>query len=416
MYGASSRGKQVLLHFVQFMTKQGELEAHGLPKTGQTWYPEAVFAQISYETDSEASAKQYCSALREYAAPECFDIHVIANPNSGKGKGEALVNMIRTQAKLSRHKIHIQTTKAAGQATTIAKNLLLSSENSIVATVGGDGTMCEALEGLLKRDDADTRKLTICYIPAGSANAVANLTGQGDPSTAIWALFKGKARPIDLFEFNQGPRTRYGALSVTSGMVSDIDIDSEIFRCCGPPRFTAYAVIKIFCCCGICRPCCGGHTNISYPMKIHYVPADKPTQSKWDHTDQSQGWETWEGSVQFFHLVNAPALDTNFKPSPDCRIDDGMMWMTWSDPLGRIPLVGEFDRIDDGVHLKNKYWRQKKVQAVYVEIKRKNVKVVLDGEVCEPGKAFSAHALRKRVNCVVGSGTLPAFGPEPTES
>eukprot|EP01061_Rhynchopus_euleeides_P005765 TRINITY_DN14937_c0_g1_i1.p1 TRINITY_DN14937_c0_g1~~TRINITY_DN14937_c0_g1_i1.p1 ORF type:complete len:423 (+),score=104.02 TRINITY_DN14937_c0_g1_i1:53-1321(+) len=297
VYGSSTRGNYVYIHFVQFPVKHDPMGPQGLPLKGGTWYDQAAFAQLSFPTESDAVAAQHCAAIKEWAAPVRRTIFVIANPRSGKGKGARVAAVIESQLRFTRHDVTVQMTKSPGEATAIAKNLLID-DDSIVATVGGDGTMCEALEGLFQRNDKDTRPFTVCYVPAGSSNAVAHMTGHADPVTATWSLLKGDSRPMDLMEFKQEDRVRYGALSVTSGLVSDIDIDSEMCRCCGPTRFTLYAVMKIFCCCVCCKCCFPVHANLKYPMRIHYVTSDKPKPSgAWDINDSSQGWETWEGDA-----------------------------------------------------------------------------------------------------------------------
>ena len=409
VYGSSTRGNYVYIHFVQFPVKHDPMGPQGLPLKGGAWYDQAAFAQLSFPTESDAVAAQHCAAIKEWAAPVRRTIFVIANPRSGKGKGARVAAVIESQLRFTRHDVTVQMTKSPGEATAIAKNLLID-DDSIVATVGGDGTMCEALEGLFQRNDKDTRPFTVCYVPAGSSNAVAHMTGHADPVTATWSLLKGDSRPMDLMEFKQEDRVRYGALSVTSGLVSDIDIDSEMCRCCGPTRFTLYAVMKIFCCCVCCKCCFPVHANLKYPMRIHYVTSDNPKPSgAWDINDSSQGWETWEGDTQFFHLLTAPSIDQTVKLAPTCRVDDGKLYLGWMTPIGRTSIVDEFDKFEDGIHLEGEKWTEKVVQAVYVQPRRKDVKVVLDGESCSPSVPFMASVLPKRVNVVVGSGSLPAF-------
>lgn len=51
-----------------------------------------------------------------------------------------------------------------------------------------------------------------------------------DPRAAAFAIIKGAHRPLDLFAMTQGNETIYSHLSLTYGLVADIDIKSEVFR------------------------------------------------------------------------------------------------------------------------------------------------------------------------------------------
>eukprot|EP01059_Diplonema_ambulator_P005885 TRINITY_DN15660_c3_g1_i1.p1 TRINITY_DN15660_c3_g1~~TRINITY_DN15660_c3_g1_i1.p1 ORF type:complete len:469 (+),score=150.45 TRINITY_DN15660_c3_g1_i1:45-1451(+) len=416
VYGAEYSGKKVFVRFIKYEEKKDvKMTESGLPAMGQPWYRHTAMDKVKVKMDEESVAKKMCEQIREWASPRRFNIHVIANPNSGKGKGSKVAKTVMEHAAFSRHSITLTETKGAGEATQIAKNLLLD-DYSIVAAVGGDGTMCECIEGLMQRADARKGKFTICYIPAGSANAVAHMTGQGDAVTATWSLLKGETRPLDLFQFQQKDRIRYGTLSVTSALIADIDIDSEMCRCMGPVRFVAYAVAKLLCCYKYICCCCTTHHTVEYPMRVRWLPHDDdvdvqtpPKGPMWDINDKSLGWKEFEGDVMFFQAVSAPALDQDMKVAPTCRLDDGKMYVSWMTPKVRCGLIEEFDNIEDAKHLKSNRWTEECVKAVHVELPDPKSKVVLDGESCETAVPFHVEILPGFLNVVVGTGDLPAF-------
>lgn len=43
------------------------------------------------------------------------------------------------------------------------------------------------------------------------------------------------------------PNKLYSFLSITYGLIADIDLESEKFRCCGAARFTLYGVYLLLC-------------------------------------------------------------------------------------------------------------------------------------------------------------------------
>eukprot|EP01063_Lacrimia_lanifica_P034351 TRINITY_DN6331_c0_g1_i1.p1 TRINITY_DN6331_c0_g1~~TRINITY_DN6331_c0_g1_i1.p1 ORF type:complete len:434 (+),score=138.18 TRINITY_DN6331_c0_g1_i1:33-1334(+) len=391
IYGAVADGADLSIKAV--VLEENGAFAKGIPGKGEPWYNKAAFAPHTVRCATPEDAAAQAEQVKQWLAPEPKDIHIIVNPNSGLRKGKAIGELVAKHVQFSPHRVHLYHTTKPLDAVGIAAGLRLQ-EGSIVATVGGDGTMCEALQGLLQRPDAAAGKFTICYIPCGSANAMSYMTGQGDPTTAIWAMLRGRTRPLDLFKFTQGMDTRYGVLSVTSSLIADIDIDSEMCRCCGASRFLLYTIMKLFCC---CCTCCSRHANLAHPMRVEYK------------TPGSAEWQSWEGDAQFFQVTNAPAIDAATKISPDARLDDGQLFITWSERLSRISLVGEFDRFEDKTHLDRPHWQKRTASAVRVTDLKKYSKVVIDGEACRTGEGFEMEVMPSFVNIIVGSGTLPAF-------
>ena len=65
-------------------------------------------------------------------------------------------------------------------------------------------------------------------------------------SSAVFILLRGKPHPLDLFSIQNEKEKRFGFLSVTWGISSDIDIESEKFRSLGSARFTLGFMQKLF--------------------------------------------------------------------------------------------------------------------------------------------------------------------------
>ena len=412
VYGASSKGCTLVIRIVKTPNENGVTISSktGLPQKGKPWYEAVKWSATKMILDDEKTTRRWKAKVKEWACPRKLNIYVIANPHSGNGRGEKIRQSVQKHVAFTRHKITVSTTKGRGDATSIAAGLVLD-EDSIVATIGGDGSMCEALEGLMQRPDAEKGKFTICYIPSGSANAMAHMTGVGDDITSIWGLVKGESRELDLFSFHQANRVRYGVLSVTTGLIADIDIDSEVCRCCGTIRFVCYTVAKLFCCCCCCCVCAKHHST-SYPMKIKWLPADGPADDiqkplakpKYDVNDESLGWQSHEGTVQFFQATSAPALDQATKVMPHARLADGILHASWSTPQNRLGLISEFDAIEEGTHAESKRWTEIKAKSIYAEMPRSRDKVVLDGEDCEAGKTWQSEIYPSFLNVIVGTG------------
>ncbi|KAJ9461049.1 Sphingosine kinase 1 [Diplonema papillatum] len=419
VYGVSVAKAAMYVKSVTFSKRTIKVGDNGIPVKGEPWYLPGKFTETKLDFATSDAARQATAQVAAWTCPTRLRIFVIANPHSGGGNGQAVAKLVEQQAKYTLHSVTIQLTTARGEATQLAENLPLDDgETAIVAALGGDGTMCEVIEGLMRRKDCAQGRFTVAYIPAGSANAMAHMVGCGDPAVAIWALFKGETRKMDAFQFRQGGRTRYGVLSVTAGLVADIDIDSEICRCCGYIRVLVYALTKLLCC-GCCCCCSTTHHRTQYPMRISWVPPGKPEEDtitgappstpRYPLSDTALQWKHWEGPVNFFQTVSAPALDETMKLCPAARLDDGCLHVSWMQPTHRINLLTEFDRIEDCTHLENSRWEQHRAQAVHGKMLAPKEKVVLDGELCELSQDWSAECMPHYLNVVVGSGPLSAF-------
>ncbi|GAB4814339.1 hypothetical protein N2152v2_001385 [Parachlorella kessleri] len=116
-----------------------------------------------------------------------------------------------------------------------------------VVSIGGDGTTYEVLQGLLGRSDWDAmRRLPLVQVPCGSGNALAASTGLWDPLTAAFAIVRGATSALDIVSVLQPPGRRYYSfLSLTFGLIPNLDIGTEHLRWMGGTRFTVGALKQI---------------------------------------------------------------------------------------------------------------------------------------------------------------------------
>jgi YegS/Rv2252/BmrU family lipid kinase len=112
---------------------------------------------------------------------------IIINPTAGNGYAKEAWPAIQHELDSSQVDYHHQFTKYAGHATYLATKLAqsqMSQETTVVIAMGGDGTLHEVLNGLIK--GAPNRPLPLAYIPAGTGNDFARAYGISlDPRTAL---------------------------------------------------------------------------------------------------------------------------------------------------------------------------------------------------------------------------------------
>ncbi|XP_064625235.1 sphingosine kinase 2-like [Lineus longissimus] len=124
-----------------------------------------------------------------------------------------------------------------------------------IIIVSGDGLIFEVLNGLMMRNDwEEAVKIPIGAIPGGSGNALCCAINHaaGEPFLENWALhsayilIKHQIVPMDLVAIDTAKRRIYSFLSISWGIMADVDIESEKYRRLGPVRFTIGGLTRIF--------------------------------------------------------------------------------------------------------------------------------------------------------------------------
>jgi diacylglycerol kinase (ATP) len=153
---------------------------------------------------------------------------VIVNPAARKGR--ALARWPSIQAELTRRLGPVEPlfTTAPGHATDLAREALGRGVRRIVA-VGGDGTVNEALNGLLdpsgRLSEPDA---VLCPVPAGTANELCRALGHlARPGLAYDAAASPRSRAVDLMRvrctgLDGRPVDRFGYLIVAIGAAAAV--------------------------------------------------------------------------------------------------------------------------------------------------------------------------------------------------
>jgi len=183
--------------------------------------------------------------------PEQRKYFILINPKSGKGKSLELFNStIEPILKDAMIKYEAFITEYSGHVMKLAKDFDHKKYDAIIIC-SGDGLAYEYINGIMKRVDwEDCLQTPIGMVPTGSGNALsASINYAADENfgivNAMYVLLKGKSHPMDLFSCHNSKGTVYGFLSLTWGLLSDVDIESEKYRFLGPLRFLLVGVQRI---------------------------------------------------------------------------------------------------------------------------------------------------------------------------
>jgi len=142
-------------------------------------------------------------------------IFLIANPAAARASERSSRSIVEVLHGAG-FALTVLTTSGPGDAVELCREAV-REEADVVATFGGDGTVMEALEGLL---DAD---VPLAVIPGGTANLLAgNLRIPNNPAKAAQVIVEGRARTIDIGRIETEEVTRYFAVGAGAGYDAEL--------------------------------------------------------------------------------------------------------------------------------------------------------------------------------------------------
>ncbi|KAJ2203988.1 hypothetical protein IW143_005652, partial [Coemansia sp. RSA 520] len=171
----------------------------------------------------------------------------------------------------------LKITESQGYAGDFVKTQDLSMYTSIVS-VSGDGLLHEVLNGLLARPDwPSLRNIALGVVPTGTGNGLAKTLDCIWPEQAAVAIVRAQSRPIDIMSATMASGViEYGFLSLTWGLLGDVDIESERMRWAGSARLDLYATLRLM--------------NLRYyGGRLHYLPAAVTADDSDNDEEQSEG-------------------------------------------------------------------------------------------------------------------------------
>ncbi|KAJ8524631.1 hypothetical protein ON010_g16486 [Phytophthora cinnamomi] len=190
---------------------------------------------------------------------------VLVNPVSGSGRAlQIYENKVAPVLRFANVETEVKVMDHANHAMEIVMEVPLGVYDCVVA-VGGDGSLYEIVQGLMKRPDWNVAiRQPIGIIPGGSGNGLAHSIAhqseeKGKPVNAAFILAKGMPHNLDITSVRNGKETTYSFLSLEWASIADVDIGSEKLRVLGALRFTVAFVNQLV----FQRP--------EYPGKIWYL-------------------------------------------------------------------------------------------------------------------------------------------------
>ncbi len=296
--------------------------------------------------------------------------YFIVNPVAGKGKSiVSAIEKIKEECS-NRDDTTIYLTKGIGDAERFCRETAALPGEHRFIVCGGDGTVCEALNGIIGNDNA-----SLAIVPVGTGNDfVRNFYSRKEEKDLFFdpcAQLDGEEVLIDYLDVTiDNSSKKYSLNMLNSGFDSEVADRVNVLR-----------------------------GNKFIPAKFAYIYSliekffQKPTVTA---TITVDGEEPDSKEKLLIAIGNGKFCGGGFKAAPKAMLCDGVMDLCAVTNIGRIKFLGLVGNYKKGTHLDNE--KLKKLftyrQCKQIEIAfDKPQKVVFDGEtvVCE-------HLLIKNVN------------------
>lgn len=123
--------------------------------------------------------------------------HIILNPTSGRGAALKALKIVEARLKDAKIEYQVHKTEYAGHATDIVKELS-ATPDTVILTMGGDGSFYEALNGIQNFDN-----VTLGLVPCGSGNDFVKVSGHSmDVEKSMDIIVNGKVGYLDFIQLD----------------------------------------------------------------------------------------------------------------------------------------------------------------------------------------------------------------------
>lgn len=288
-------------------------------------------------------------------------LKIIVNPASDRGRtaqiGEALQALLHERATAASEKgqpydLDWELTEQPGHATALAEQATREGFDIIVA-VGGDGTVHEVINGLM-RIEADKRPI-LGIIPVGTGNDfVHNLGLSLDRSQAAHCLFAGNTRLVDIGMISDGSgRREYWDNTIGIGFSGAVNIAGR--KRTKTRGFIVYLMAVL-------------ETILLRPPAINaLIQID----------DQPAG----EREVSMVSICNGPREGGGFPVAPHAVMDDGKITYMIMRGMSRLLMLYFLPIVMSANHLKYEwYFEEATAQRLHIEANQ-TLAIHADGEI-----------------------------------
>ena len=273
-------------------------------------------------------------------------LHLVVNPEGGLKKGISILKEVQPLFKKASIELNILKTEYSGHAEVYANTIEYLGYDGICA-IGGDGTMSELINGMLKRKDGE--KLPIGLIPGGTGNSLMHDLDCLEPKKAVKRIIQGKIKPIDIAKVDANGVSFFAFNIIGWGLATDAGRLAEKLRVFGGLRYNIASIIEVI----------RGKKRIAKLII---------------------GNEVIEEDFVFIIACNTVYTGKAMKMAPNSKLDDGKIDLIIVRKSKKIKLLKLFPKLFTGEHVKSKLVEYRQVQKFSI-IPDENSSLNIDGEL-----------------------------------
>ena len=277
----------------------------------------------------------------------------IINPAAGGGRCGRMAQDALARLRSPSLDIEVAETTGPGQATTLARDAYARGCRRFIA-VGGDGTACEIVNGLLpeaQSSSAEDERPALGFLPLGTGNSfLRDFTDRGAEDSAQ-AIVQGRRRPCDVLRLQHANRDLYFINLLSMGFAADAAVAAN--RYFKPLGQFGYILGVLLCLARLRRR--------AFPLR-----ADD--DSEWDRR-----------RCLFLSFNNSKFTGGKMMIAPQAATDDGLIeYVRWG-PVGRLELLANFSRLFDGSHIRHPQAARRGVRHIEFQLDAP-MDIMVDGE------------------------------------
>lgn len=279
---------------------------------------------------------------------------------------------------------------------------------SSVLVIGGDGLIFEVVSGIMSRPDRDVvlKNMPLAPIPGGSGNGLAMsvMFECGEvctPEIATFVALKGTPALLDVCTATTTSASHFSFLSLSWGMVADVDINSESMRWMGEARFTVSGLGRV-----IAKKLYRGRLSMllaeeageeggSSSSSKTAVTRERVVLPAVTQPLQVQGdprWLVLEDDFAMVWVVQTSHASTSMYTGPGVTLNDGVFTIMVVRDCSRLAMLSLMIKMETGAHFSMPELEVFRARAYRLEPLTSEGLYSLDGEKIEYGP-FQAEML-----------------------
>ena len=261
---------------------------------------------------------------------------ILVNPKAGGGKTTKIFSKIQPLFETSCVQNVKYFSDYPGSITDFIINRDLSEFDGL-CVIGGDGTIHEAVNGLIESGKAKSVPLGI--IPGGTGNAFIEDLECRDPVKAARHIIDGKKSLIDVFRIDHNQETSYAFNIIGWGMASDVNIRADQLRWLGPMRYSISAIINIM---------------IFFKKR---------------HLQMNLGDDLIDGNHLFFVAMNTIHTGKGMKMAPHAKLNDGLIDTILVKDVSKMRAMKIFLQLFSGNHIFDPLVEYRQIETFSIQTK-----------------------------------------------